>query len=83
MKLKNFCGSPEHAVSRRGFLTSLAAMAGTAASRRPAMMDFRKVRLLNIVVTPLLLGITSNQVGWVERSETQQCYNHACDALPR
>ena len=27
----NFCGSPEHAVSRRGFLTSLAAMAGTAA----------------------------------------------------
>lgn len=31
MNIKNFCGSPEHAVSRRGFLTSLAAMAGGAA----------------------------------------------------
>ena len=31
MSLKNFCGSPEHAVSRRGFLTSMAALAGTAA----------------------------------------------------
>jgi hypothetical protein len=31
MTRKLFCGSPEHAVSRRGFLTSLAAMAGTAA----------------------------------------------------
>jgi hypothetical protein len=31
MTLKSFCGSPEHAVSRRGFLTSLAALAGTAA----------------------------------------------------
>ncbi len=31
MSLKNFCGSPVHAVSRRGFLSSLAAMAGTAA----------------------------------------------------
>ena len=31
MTLKRFCGSPEHAVSRRGFLTSLAAMAGAAA----------------------------------------------------
>lgn len=31
MTRKLFCGSPDHAVSRRGFLTSLAAMAGTAA----------------------------------------------------
>jgi hypothetical protein len=31
MSRKNFCGSPDHAVSRRGFLTSLAALAGTAA----------------------------------------------------
>jgi uncharacterized protein (DUF1501 family) len=31
MSLKRFCGSPDHAVSRRGFLTSLAAMAGGAA----------------------------------------------------
>ena len=31
MTRKLFCGSPEHAVSRRGFLTSLAAMGGTAA----------------------------------------------------
>lgn len=31
MTLKSFCGSPDHALSRRGFLTSLAAMAGTAA----------------------------------------------------
>src|ERR1019366_3574380 len=31
MQTKPFCGSPEHAVSRRGFLTSLAAIAGTAA----------------------------------------------------
>src|SRR5712691_11364730 len=31
MTRKLFCGSPEHAVNRRGFLTSLAAMAGTAA----------------------------------------------------
>src|SRR5947207_9044257 len=31
MTRKNFCGSPEHAVSRRGFLGSLAAVAGTAA----------------------------------------------------
>jgi len=29
--LNKFCGSPDHAVSRRGFLTSLAAMAGGAA----------------------------------------------------
>jgi Protein of unknown function (DUF1501) len=28
---KNFCGSPEHPISRRGFLGSLAAMAGAAA----------------------------------------------------
>ena len=31
MTRKSFCGSPEHVVNRRGFLTSLAAMAGTAA----------------------------------------------------
>src|ERR1700689_778227 len=31
MSLKKFCGSPDHAVNRRGFLTSLAALAGTAA----------------------------------------------------
>jgi hypothetical protein len=31
MTRKQFCGSPEHAVNRRGFLTSLAALAGTAA----------------------------------------------------
>ena len=31
MAQKPLCGSPDHAVSRRGFLTSLAAMAGTAA----------------------------------------------------
>src|SRR5436190_19216191 len=31
MSIKNFCGSPDHAVSRRGFLTSLAALAGGAA----------------------------------------------------
>ena len=31
MSRQRFCGSPEHAVSRRGFLTSLAAMAGGAA----------------------------------------------------
>ncbi|MSU77690.1 MAG: DUF1501 domain-containing protein [Gemmataceae bacterium] len=31
MTLNSSCGSPEHPVSRRGFLTSLAAMAGTAA----------------------------------------------------
>src|SRR5215813_7920489 len=31
MTLKNFCGSPEHVLSRRGFLTSMAALAGTAA----------------------------------------------------
>lgn len=31
MTRKPYCGSPDHAVSRRGFLTSLAAMAGTAA----------------------------------------------------
>src|ERR1043165_2239992 len=31
MTRKLFCGSPEHAVSRRGFLKSFAAMAGTAA----------------------------------------------------
>lgn len=31
MTLKPFCGSPDHTVSRRGFLTSLAAAAGTAA----------------------------------------------------
>ena len=31
MTLHSSCGSPEHPVSRRGFLTSLAAMAGTAA----------------------------------------------------
>ncbi len=31
MTLNSSCGSPEHAFSRRGFLTSLAAMAGTAA----------------------------------------------------
>ena len=31
MTRKNFCGSPEHAVSRRGFLGTLAAAAGTAA----------------------------------------------------
>src|SRR6266404_244020 len=31
MTRKLFCGSPDHAVSRRGFLTSLASLAGTAA----------------------------------------------------
>ncbi len=31
MPRTSFCGSPDHALSRRGFLTSLAAMAGTAA----------------------------------------------------
>src|SRR5436190_711276 len=31
MTQKPFCGSPIHAVNRRGFLTSLAALAGTAA----------------------------------------------------
>ncbi len=31
MTRQSFCGSPEHAVSRRGFLTSLAAITGTAA----------------------------------------------------
>jgi hypothetical protein len=31
MTRKPFCGSPDHAVNRRGFLTSLAAMAGSAA----------------------------------------------------
>lgn len=31
MTRKPYCGSPDHTVNRRGFLTSLAAMAGTAA----------------------------------------------------
>ena len=31
MARKNFCGSPEHPISRRGFLGTLAAAAGTAA----------------------------------------------------
>ena len=41
MSIKNFCGSPEHAVSRRGFLTSMAALAGGA-----AFADMTAIQLL-------------------------------------
>src|SRR5438067_3305896 len=46
MTRKNFCGSPEHAVSRRGFLGSLAAAAGTAA--------FADMTALQILGSPAL-----------------------------
>ncbi|HZZ82763.1 MAG TPA: DUF1501 domain-containing protein [Gemmataceae bacterium] len=39
--MKNFCGSSDHVLSRRGFLTSMAAMAGTA-----AFADMTGVQLL-------------------------------------
>ena len=44
MTRKLFCGSPEHAINRRGFLTSLAAMAGTAA--------FADMTALQVLGTP-------------------------------